>query len=452
MLEIPIQTGLSAWRDQNDLFRGVPETDAQLLATLVQHSDVQIASFPPRCHRSLDQNQRVEKLRDDCRSLRRQFLALHADWLYRVLTRDFTAHKGLSELAYSAAEFCPGLVPSPAQIADERTRPQSEKEGYEIDQGVFFHTLLRSPRIGAHIVESALRPTERAQALLSAFRSSASLDLGTVLIERRETAAHLTINNGYCLNAEDDRLIDDMETAIDLTLLDDEVRVGVLRGGIMTHPRYAGRRVFSAGINLKALHAGQISFVDFLLRRELGYINKMIRGLHLKTEAVSANNWNRPWKRLGKPWIAAVDTFAIGGGTQLLLVCDRVIAAADSYIRLPAAQEGIVPGLANLRLTRILGGRIARQVILFGRQIWAQEPNARLLVDEVVDSTEIERSIDISVQQLGGPAVAANRHMLHLAEEPLETFLQYVSEFALVQAERLYSPDVLAKIDKFSRG
>ena len=51
-------------------------------------------------------------------------------------------------------------------------------------------------------------------------------------------------------------------------LLDPAVRVGVLRGGEMSHPRYRGKRVFSAGINLKSLHAGEISLVDFLLRRD----------------------------------------------------------------------------------------------------------------------------------------------------------------------------------------
>jgi thioesterase DpgC len=178
----------------------------------------------------------------------------------------------------------------------------------------------------------------------------------------------------------------------------------------------------------------------------------MVRGIRRDRKAAESSNGKSVEEKYEKPWIAAVDSFAIGGGTQLLLVCDRVIAAADSYFSLPAAQEGIVPGLANLRLTRLLGSRKTRQVILFGRRISAQEPDARLLVDEVVDSAEMERAIDNSVQQLKSPAVGINRHMLNLAEEPLETFLEYVAEFALVQAERLYSPDVLAKIGKFSRG
>jgi thioesterase DpgC len=228
--------------------------------------------------------------------------------------------------------------------------------------------------------------------LLPRFCTEGRLELGSVLLEVRDRAAHLTVNNSHCLNAEDDRLIDDMETAVDLTLLNDDIQVGVLRGGIMSHPRYMGRRVFSAGINLKALHAGQISFVDFLLRRELGYINKITRGLILEK-----NNEGQDWrvcrKVIEKPWIAGVDSFAIGGGAQLLLVFDRVIGASDSYFSLPAAQEG-----------RVLGSRKARQIVLYGRKIWAHAQDADLLFDEVVDTSELDGAVERSVRQLSNPA------------------------------------------------
>src|SRR5690606_32303152 len=133
-------------------------------------------------------------------------------------------------------------------------------------------------------------------------------------LERRDGVAHLTMCRDDCLNAEDGRQVDDMETAVDLALLDPAVHVGVVRGGTMTHPRYRGRRVFSAGINLKALHAGEISLVGFLLRREVGYISKPVRGLLVERD----DAWRSA--TVEKPWVAAVDTFAIGGGCQLLLV------------------------------------------------------------------------------------------------------------------------------------
>jgi (3,5-dihydroxyphenyl)acetyl-CoA 1,2-dioxygenase len=437
---------LNTWFQASPFLTGTAEADAQELARYVQAGEALLDSMGSRPGRSREQTRHAQNIHEACRTLRRRFMALHAEWLYSVLTNGFTLRKGLSELAFDAAEYCPGLVPTLARIAQERTRPQSDKEGYEIDQGIFFHALLRSQKIGVHLIESALQPAARSLELIKSFRSNARVELGSVLVERRGCAAHLTVNNNYCLNAEDDRLVDDMETAVDLALLDDEVRVGVLRGGIMTHPRYAGRRVFSAGINLKALRAGQISFVDFLLRRELGYINKIVRGLLLDNETSGFCNGRATMRTLEKPWIAGVDSFAIGGGAQLLLVFDRVIAAADSYFSLPAAQEGIVPGFSNLRLSRFLGSRKARQVILCGRKIGAHEPDALLLFDEVVNSSELDAAIERNVQQLGLPAVTANRHMLNLAEEPLEMFLQYAAEFALIQAERLYSQDVLDNV------
>jgi thioesterase DpgC len=265
--------------------------------------------------------------------------------------------------------------------------------------------------------------------------------VGAVNLERRGTAAFITVHNTAHLNAEDNELIDNMETAVDLALLDNSVKVGVLRGGEMTHPRYEGKRVFSAGINLKHLHRGQISFADFLLRREFGYINKMARGLILRlADSTTPAHVNEI------PWIAAVDSFAIGGGAQIVLVCDRVIGSSDSYFSLPAAQEGIIPGVGNLRLGTVAGGRLARQILLYGRRVWAHEEDGRLLFDEVVAPDEMDAAIADCAARLDSPAVIANRRMLRLAEEPLDLFRSYMAEFALSQATRMYSDDVLEKV------
>lgn len=436
---------LNVWLRSGPSLGAKPEADARALTAYVASGAKFLELLGPKSARSLEQAALASDIHEACRAVRRRFMALHADWLYDTLTQGFTIRRTLRELVFGAAERCPGLVPTLTQIAQERTLLQSDKEGYEIDQALFLHALLSSQKIGRHIVESALRPTVRAVKLLGSFRKSARLDFNSVSIERRGNAAYLTINNPSCLNAEDDRLVEDLETAVDLALLDDDVSVGVLRGGLMNHPRYAGRRVFSAGINLKALHAGQISFVDFLLQREFGFINKIFRGLLIEDDSGRTDHWSRTARMLEKPWMACVDSFAIGGGAQLLLVFDHVIAAADSYFTLPAAQEGIVPGVSNLRLLRYLGGRKSRQVILFGRKIEAHEADASLLFDEVVDSAELDAAIERGVEQLSSPAVVANRRMLNLAEEPLNDFLQYAAEFVLTQAERLYSPDVTSK-------
>ncbi|GAA3199895.1 (3,5-dihydroxyphenyl)acetyl-CoA 1,2-dioxygenase DpgC [Dactylosporangium siamense] len=401
-----------------------------------------VEALPVPAERSSPQRALAARAHAEARRVRGEFLGRHTVAVYSELTAQRTRPLSVAALCAAAATAFPGLVPGPAAVAADRARPQAAKEGWEIDQGVFVSAVLRHPDEGRHLLESMLRPTPRAQRMFEDYRRAGEADLGSVRLARRDGVAHLTICREDCLNAEDERQIDDMEVAVDLALLDPAVEVIVLRGGAMTHPRYTGKRVFSSGINLKALHAGTIGLVDFLLRREMGYVAKLTRGLR-----GDAGWWERPG---GKPWLAVVDGFAIGGGCQLLLVADHVIAASDAYLSLPAAQEGIVPGAANLRLTRHGGARLARQVILLGRRLRVIEPDARLFVDEVYDAgEELDRAVGACADRLRGDAVAANRRMIVEAEEPLDAFRAYLAEFALEQARRIYSPDVLGKVGRF---
>ncbi|MFI0263724.1 (3,5-dihydroxyphenyl)acetyl-CoA 1,2-dioxygenase DpgC [Streptomyces sp. NPDC017056] len=403
-----------------------------------------VASLPAPGSRTAAQRAAAAAAKDAARALRVRFLEAHADAVYDELTEGRTVHLRLAELVAAAAVAFPSLVPTDAQLARDRGRRQADKEGHEIDQGIFLRAVLGSPSAGPHLLDAMLRPTPRALELLPGFRRTGVVRTPSVLLERRDGAAYLTMCRDDCLNAEDVRQVDDMETAVDLALLDPDVRVGVLRGGEMTHPRYRGKRVFSAGINLKSLHAGEISLVGFLLRRELGYLHKIVRGVLADHEGA----WHA--RGVDKPWIAAVDTFAIGGGMQLLLVCDHVLAAADSYFTLPAAREGIVPGAGNFRLGRHTGPRVSRQVILQGRRLRATEPDARLVADEVVEPEEMDAAVAAAVARLSGEAVLANRRMLNLAEEPPDEFRRYMAEFALQQALRLYGEDVIAKVGRFT--
>lgn len=413
------------------------------LTEAAEHTDDLLAILGEPALRSSRQRAAAAETKDAMRALRRQFMDSHADAVYDELTAGRVRYLRLAELAEAAASAFPGLVPAAAQLAAESARPQAAKEGHEIDQGIFFSRVLRSPLAGPHLLDAMRRPTPRALRLLPEFVRTGVADLGSVRMERTGGAARLTMCRDDCLNAEDNRQVDDMETAVDLALLDPAVDVGLLRGGTMSHPRYRGKRVFSAGINLKALHAGSISVVDFLLRRELGYIHKLLRGVLVEDGA----RWHSP--SIEKPWIAVVDGFAIGGGMQLLLVFDRVLAASDAYFSLPAADEGIIPGAANFRLSRCAGARLSRQVILQGRKIRASEPAALLLVDEILDPCDLDLAIEKSLAGLRGTAVVANRRMLNLAEESPEEFRCYMAEFALQQALRLYSDDVIRKVRRF---
>ncbi|WP_416211489.1 (3,5-dihydroxyphenyl)acetyl-CoA 1,2-dioxygenase DpgC [Frankia sp. Cas3] len=413
------------------------------LAQAAEDADKQLVSLPEPAQRTPEQRA-AAGVRDAVRTLRCAFLDAHVDAVYDELTDSRSRHVPIGELAEAAADRFPGLVPTREQITAERTRTQAGKDGHEIDQGIFFHRVLGSASAGPHLLDAMLRPTPRALGLLPQFTESGRADLGSVRVERHGGATRLTMCRDDCLNAEDDRQVDDMETAVDLALLDPKTRVGLLRGGVMSHPRYFGRRVFSAGINLKALHAGRISLVDFLLRRELGYLHKLLKGVLLGDGA----SWHS--HTVEKPWVAAVDGFAIGGGAQLLLVFDHVLAAADSYLSLPAAQEGIVPGAANFRLGRYGGARFSRRLVLHGRKLWASDPEARFLVDEVVEPEEMDEAVEKALERLQGPAVLANRRMLNLAEEPAEGFRRYMAEFALQQALRIYGDDVIGKVGRFA--
>ena len=94
----------------------------------------------------------------------------------------------------------------------------------------------------------------------------------------------------------------------------------------------------------------------FYLVRDLGYVNKLYRGLVTPAGGVE------------KLWVAAVERYAIGGACQLLHVVDHVIAVRGSRLYLPARKEGIIPGASNLRLPRAVGDRAARQAIISGRE------------------------------------------------------------------------------------
>jgi thioesterase DpgC len=423
------------------------QSAAAAVADRVAERERALAALPIPSRRGADQRELAARLRFEIRMTRQQFLDEHAESLYDALTESRARRPRLRELLRTTAERFPSVVPDEDRMSEEDGRAQADKETWEIDQGIFFRALLRSPVAGGHLQETLLAVTDRARRLVDGFRATDRVDLGSVLLERRGEAAHVTVNNQHCLNAEDNRLIADMETAVDLVALHPHAKVGVLRGGVMTHPKYAGRRVFSAGLNLQELHAGRISFVDFLLGREMGYVSKILHGVLDDPDAAA---W--PDSSICVPWVAVIDSFAIGGGMQMLTVVDRVIAADDAYFSLPAAQEGIVPGLASLRLGRLAGGRLVRQLILGGRRLCATEPDARFLVDEVVSPQGLEEAVTRAVAELATPAVAANRRMIANAEEPLDVLRRYLAEYALTQALRLHDVDVLHKVGRFSSG
>jgi thioesterase DpgC len=367
--------------------------------------------------------------------------------VYDELTDGLTRPLRMAELAYAAAERHPGLVPTRVEIDAERARNQSEKAGLEIAQGDFLARVLADPRCGHHLIAAMSEPLPEALDLLEAFTREGSADLGPMRVDRDGPVGVVTNQNHGCLNAEDDASTRAMEIAVDLVLLDDAIEVGVLRGGPATHPKHAGRRIFGAGINLTHLYTGQISLIEFMLDRELGAITKMYRGHGVSSELpVALGAGARE-----KPWVAMVESFAIGGACQWLLVMDRVVAERGSYFNLPARKEGIIPGCANLRLPRLVGERAARQAIMFERAFEADSAAGRLLADEVVPGEEMDAALERAATQLlsaGTTALVANRRALRAAQEPLDQFRRYMSVYASEQARCLYSPALIDNLER----
>ncbi len=430
------------WATEVPRITGRYEADSTLLGDFVGAAEETLATLPAKPERDEGEARTAHAVRAACQSARAAFLATHAERLYEDLTGGYRDHPRLEGLAATAAELHPGLVPDRARLTADNGLRQADKEGREVELGLFFGALLGRRRSGVHLVESMLRPTRAAREALPEFLRTGTADLGQVLVERVGPAAHLTLRNTAFLNAEDDGTVEALETAVDLALLDDGIRVGVLRGGPMEHPRYAGQRVFSAGINLTHLHAGRITLLGFMLRRELGYLSKILRGL------VPDGADGGPAQRVEKPWLALVDSFAIGGGLQQLLVFDEVIAAEGSRFSLPALTEGIIPGAANLRLTRFAGPRLARQLTFRNRHISTGDPEAALFCDEVCAPEELPEAAKAAVERLADHAVAPNRRLLHQSEEPLDSFRDYIAGYAVEQSRLLHHPDLGARLER----
>jgi (3,5-dihydroxyphenyl)acetyl-CoA 1,2-dioxygenase len=373
------------------------------------------------------------------------FLRSHVDEIYDELTDGMSKALRDEELLAAAAERYPGLVPSAAEMAAEGERKLAEKQGAEIGQGLFLSHVLASPGAGSHLVWAMLRPTHEALERLDDFRATGVADLGTVEVRRTGSVGYLELRNPRHLNAEDDTTLGPCEVAADLILLDPEIELGVMRGGVVEHPRYAGSRIFGSGLNLTRLYLGQLPFL-FFITRDLGYVNKIYRGLSGPEFRPGA-----PEETTEKLWVAAAETYAIGGACQLLHVVDHVLAARGCRLFLPARKEGIIPGASPLRLPRSVGDRLARQAILSGREFEAGVPPAELLCDEVVEPDAVDEAIGARTEALTSSGLvnaAANRRALRVGAEPLDVFRRYMAMFSREQAHCHLSPALVNNLEE----
>jgi thioesterase DpgC len=119
---------------------------------------------------------------------------------------------------------------------------------------------------------------------------------------------------------------------------------------------------------------------------------------------------------------------------------------------LPARKEGIIPAMANLRLSRFVGDRLARQAIMYERRIECDSEVGRMICDEVVAPEEIDATISRVIDRLtGSGAVGAigNRRALRLGAEPLDTFRRYAALYAREQAYCHFSPALISNLEQY---
>jgi (3,5-dihydroxyphenyl)acetyl-CoA 1,2-dioxygenase len=386
----------------------------------------------------------------EARGARERFLARHVEELYRRLTDDFRRFVPITELVYTAAALLPGLAPNREAVRHENALPLKDKNGIEIDQGILISHVLANAATGRHLCHAMLLPRPETGERLREFIAHGSIELGAATIERVGKASVVQMRHPQFLNAEDDTTLDAIESAIDLAILDPRTEVAVLRGAVVEHPRYRGRRVFSAGINLTHLYEGRIPYLWYL-KRDMGVVNKIFRGI-AHPDAVPDD---LAGTTVEKPWVAAVDAFAIGGGCQYLLVMDYVVAASDAYLTLPARKEGIIPGAANLRLWRFTGDRIARQAIMYGRRLDCDSPAGRLICDEIAAPDAMDSAIAGIMDGFtnsGMVSAASNRRAFRIGQEPLDAFRAYMAVYAREQADCHFSPALIANLERHWTG
>lgn len=166
--------------------------------------------------------------------------------------------------------------------------------------------------------------------------------------------ATIQLNRPEVLNALNLQLMDELLAALDVLELDSEVRCVVITGN---------ERAFAAGADIKEM-AGA-SATDMMVRDQFA-------------------KWDRI-RRFKKPIIAAVSGYALGGGNELTMLCDMIVASETAQFGQPEINIGVMPGAGGTqRLTRAVGKAVAMEMVLTGRTLTAREALGYGLVNRVV--------------------------------------------------------------------
>jgi thioesterase DpgC len=421
--------------------------DIDLLKRWHADGKIYLKSLPPPTKRNDEQRRAANYYRDTLAETRGKFVAKHGMEIYANLTNNLTELVRIDELLYRTSERYPDLAPSKVEIQDDMTLELRDKEGHELSQGLILAELLAIPKVGRHLMAAMRQPRADSLHYLNEFQKTGVLELRNIKLIRKNKIGYLILSNHKYLNAEDDELNASMESAVDLILLDPNIEIGVIRGDLMSHAKYRGRRVFCSGVNLTKLYAGKLSYL-FYISRELGTLSKIYRGL-----SHDDTTWNEtPDHGHEKPWISAVDCHAIGGGCQLILVSDYVIAESSAYFTIPAKAEGFIPGLANLRLPRRVGQRLAYQMIYRNHKVKANSEDGHKLADEVIEPNAMDDTINRIVKEFcetGIRGTISNRKAFRHGAEPLNVFRKYMATFCQEQARCMFNSEIIHNLKNF---
>lgn len=180
-----------------------------------------------------------------------------------------------------------------------------------------------------------------------------TLTYQNILTAVEDQIAIITLNRPKVLNALNHELMDELVNALEAFDRDDQIRVIILTGG---------ERAFAAGADIKEM--SEETTISIMLKDRFA-------------------TWDRI-RNIKKPIIAAVSGYALGGGCELVMNCDIIIASETAQFGQPEINIGVIPGAGGTqRLTRVVGKYKAMELILTGRPMTAQEAHDLGLVNKL---------------------------------------------------------------------
>ncbi len=219
------------------------------------------------------------------------------------------------------------------------------------------------------------------------------MSFDTLLVNRDGGVATVTINRPKVLNALNAQTIDELERAMLELQQEDAIRAVVLTG--------AGEKAFVAGADINELAVLSPAEGQRHGRRGQSVFDLV--------------------ERLGKPVIAAVNGFALGGGCELAMACTLRIAAETARLGQPEINLGLIPGYAGgQRLPRLVGKGRALEILLTGEMVSAARAYEIGLVNKVVPAAELMTEARRLATTLAGKAPLAVRYILEAVNHGLE--------------------------------